>query len=49
MKSQEWISGYERAKKEWEVDSNTFGDNPFLPGCDQYDGYEAAVYDLTQK
>lgn len=47
--------GYETALREWDnapvVDKNSTAAfvNPFAEGTAQHEGYEEAVYDLTQK
>ncbi len=54
MTKREFIEGYNRALEDWEksvapADGTWNPPNPFPEGTEANRGYEAGVYDLTQK
>jgi hypothetical protein len=51
MSSEAFIRGHQEAERQWREQENTGKDfdNPYKEGTDEHDGFEAAVYTLTQK
>lgn len=45
--SDEWIEGYDAARKECDEQERPALVNPYPVGTDAYEGYEAAVYYFT--